>query len=273
VNVTVWGEGFLDVAGLPEDQRPLYYADYVDDARRLYPDDVHEAVADGLRAELGASVAVRTAVLADPGHGLGDDVLDSTDVLVWWGHVKQHLVPDEVVDRVWRRIVRDGMGLVVLHASSDSKIFKRLMGTSCGVGSLRQSDDWEAVWTVSPRHPIARGVPQVFVIPSEEMYCEYFDIPTPDDVVFVSTFRGGEVFRSGCCFTRGNGRIFYFRPGHESHPTYHQAEVKRVLANAVAWATRDAEPLADIWTAGHVTEDVVAAHVVDEGWFHGNGGT
>ena len=68
------------------------------------------------------------------------------------------------------------------------------------------------------------------------MYGEYFDIPAPDELVFLSTFSGGEVFRSGCCFLRGKGRIFLFSPGHETYPVYHQAEVRRVLANAVRWA-------------------------------------
>ena len=267
MKVTVWGEEFLDVHELPEDERPLNYADYIDEARRIYPDDVHEAVAAFIASHLGAEVTVRTSLLSDPDCGLSDAVLNDTDVLVWWSHVKQHQVPDEAAERVWRRVVRDGMGLVVLHASIESKIFKRLMGTSCGIGTMRQSDDWEAVWTVSPSHPIARGVPAVFVIEREEMYCEYFDVPQPDEVVFISTFRGGEVFRSGCCWERGNGRIFYFRPGHESHPTFHQPEVQRVLANAVLWAARPDEAGADLWTIGHVTEADVAAHLVPDGWF------
>jgi len=266
VKVTVWGEGFLDVEALPEEERPVKYADYVDEARRIYPDDVHAALAAALRSELGTDAQIRTAVLDDPELGLSDGVLAETDVLVWWSHVKHQMIGEQVVERIWQRIVRDGMGLVMLHAGIGSKIFRRLMGSSCGVGNLRQSDDWEAVWTISPRHPIARGVPPVFVIPTEEVYCEYFDIPTPDEVVFLSTFRGGEVFRSGCCFTRGNGRIFYFRPGHESHPTYYHPQVKRVLANAVAWAAEPSPTGADIW---HLSEDKSAmlAHLVPDGWF------
>jgi trehalose utilization protein len=267
VKVTVWGEGFLDVEALPEEKRPLNYADYVDEARRMYPDDLHAALAEGLRSELGPEATVRTAVLDDPGLGLDDWVIDDTDVLVWWSHVKHPMIDDATVERIWRRIVRDGMGLVMLHAGVESRIFRRLMGTSCGVSKLRQSDDWEAVWTISPGHPIARGVPPVFVIPTEEVYCEPFDIPTPDEIVFISSFRGGEVFRSGCCFKRGNGRIFYFRPGHESHPTYHLPEVKRVLANAATWAAEPLRPGAELWTIGDVPKATVAAHLVPEGWF------
>jgi trehalose utilization protein len=159
------------------------------------------------------------------------------------------------------------MGLVVLHAGSDAKIFKRLLGTSCGIGAIRQSDDWEAVWTIAPGHPIAQGLPPVFVIAVEEMYCEFFDVPRPEQVVFISTFRGGEVFRSGCCFQRGNGRIFYFRPGHESHPTYHHPHVQTVLANAVRWAAERPGAGADLWTVGEVTKADVAAHLVEDGWF------
>jgi trehalose utilization protein len=266
VKVTVWGEEFLDVESLPEEDRPVKYADYVDEARRIYPEDVHVALAEAIRSELGRDAEIRTSALSDPDLGVSERVLADTDVLVWWSHVKHQVIDESAVERIWRRIVRDGMGLVMLHAGTGSKIFKRLMGTSCGVGNLRQSDDWEAVWTVSPRHPIADGLPPVFVIPTEEVYCEYFDIPVPDELVFLSTFRGGEVFRSGCCFRRGNGRIFYFRPGHESHPTYYHPQVKRVLANAVRWAGEGSQPKVDLW---NIDGDKAAtlAHLVPDGWF------
>jgi trehalose utilization protein len=173
-----------------------------------------------------------TATLDDPGHGLAD--LDETDVLAWWGHLGHELVPDEAAARVQQRVL-DGMGLVVLHSGHLSKPFVRLMGTSCHL-RWREADDRELVWTVSPSHPIADGVAPVFSIPRQEMYGEYFDIPQPDELVFISSFTGGEVFRSGCCFRRGRGRIFYFGPGHETYPVYHQTEVQRVIANAVLWA-------------------------------------
>jgi trehalose utilization protein len=265
MRVTVWGEGFLDVAALGDDPGPLNYAGYVEEARRIYPDDVHEALAGALREQLGDDAAVRTATLDDPGLGLGEDVLGQTDVLLWWSHVKHHLVPDEAVDRLWQR-VRDGMGLIVLHAGMESRIFRRLMGTSCLASGWRQSDDWEAVWTVAPSHPIADGVPRVFTIPHEEAYAEFFDIPTPDELVFVSAFRGGEVFRSGVCFTRGNGRIFYFRPGHESYPTYHVPEVRRVLANATRWAARSAEPATNLRPIDAQDPDGARRMEMHEGW-------
>jgi trehalose utilization protein len=208
------------------------------DARRIYPDGIHEAVAAAIRSELGDGATIRTATLADPEHGLPRDVLESTDVLLWWGHRAHEAVNDAVVDRVVQHVL-DGMGLVALHSSHYSKPFLRLMGTRCSL-RWRNDGEREVVWTVAPAHDIAEGVPPVFVIPEHEMYGEYFDIPPPDELVFISSFAGGEVFRSGCCWTRGQGRIFYFSPGHETFPVYRQPEITRVLANAVRWARRRA---------------------------------
>src|SRR5919202_6745741 len=195
---------------------------------------MHETIASALREALGSRAMVRTATLDQPDHGLTAAVLDSTDVLTWWGHAGHHLVSDEVVARVqWR--VLSGMGLLVLHSGHLSKPFVRLMGTSCSL-RWREADDREVVWTVNPGHPIAAGVPRAFVIEREEMYGELFDIPQPDELVFVSSFSGGEVFRSGCCYRRGQGRVFYFRPGDQEYPTYHQPEIQQIIANAVGWA-------------------------------------
>jgi trehalose utilization protein len=198
-----------------------------------YPTGIHSVIAGGLRDVLGERVAVRTAVLDEPFHGLPAEVLESTDVLLWWGHLRHGEVDDKVVDEVQRRVL-DGMGLLVLHSGQGSKIFRRLLGTTCAM-SWRH-DDRELVWTVDPGHPIARGVPNPVVIPQQEMYGEPFDIPAPDELVFISSFGGGEVFRSGCCFRRGRGRIFYFSPGHEEQPVYHQPEIQLIIANAVEWA-------------------------------------
>lgn len=265
MKVTVWGEEFLDFSTLGNRPEPINYRGYVDKAREIYPNDVHVAVAAFL-AELLPDDSVRTSTLADSEAGLGESLLADTDVLVWWSHVKHHLVPDETVENIWQRI-REGMGLVMLHAGIESKIFRRLMGTSCHTNGWRQSDDWEAIWTVDPSHPIADGVPPSFVIPTEEVYCEFFDIPTPDELVFLSTFRGGEVFRSGCCWHRGNGRIFYFRPGHESHPTYYHPDVQRVLANAVAWVGRSAAPTKDMSRFDGQMPDAAKLHELHVGWF------
>jgi trehalose utilization protein len=203
--------------------------------RAVYPDGIHATIAAGLRE---AGFEVRTATLDEPEHGLTDAVLAETDVLTWWGHVAHPEVDDAIVDRVHRRVL-DGMGLLVLHSGHFSKIFQRLMGTTCNL-KWREAGEHERVWIVDPAHPIAEGLGESFLLDEEEMYGEHFDIPAPDRLVLVSWFKGGEVFRSGCCFERGRGRIFYFRPGHETHPTYFQPPVRRVIANAVAWAAQPA---------------------------------
>lgn len=202
---------------------------------RIYPDGIHAAIADGLR---DAGFEVRTATLDEPEHGLTDAVLAETDVLTWWGHMAHDEVDEAVVDRVQQRVLA-GMGLIVLHSGHFSRIFRRLMGTTCDL-KWREAGEHERLWVVDPSHPIAEGLGEGFLIDHEEMYGEHFDIPAPDQLVLVSWFSGGEVFRSGCCYSRGRGRVFYFRPGHETYPTYFNVDVRRVIANAVAWAAQPA---------------------------------
>jgi trehalose utilization protein len=223
--VTVWGENVQERRDAP--------------VRQIYPDGMHTVIAGGLREYLGEDALVRTATLDQPEHGLSEEVLAETDVLTWWGHVAHEDVDDQVVERIQKRVLL-GMGLVVLHSGHYSKIFRRLMGTTCRL-RWREAGERELVWKVDPGHPVAWGLPEVFVIPEQEMYGEFFDIPQPDELVFISSFAGGEVFRSGCAFRRGQGRIFYFSPGHETHPVYYQMEVRKVIANAVRWTA--AEPL------------------------------
>ena len=179
----------------------------------VYPDGMHTVIANFLKE---ADFDISTATLDEPEHGLSDDVLEQTDVLVWWGHMAHDEVDDAIVARVQERVLR-GMGLVVLHSGHFSKIFKRLMGTSCNL-KWREVGEKERLWVVNPAHPIAKGLGEYFEIPNAEMYGEHFDIPEPDDLVLISWFEGGEVFRSGCCYHRGMGKIFYFRPGHETYP-------------------------------------------------------
>ncbi len=202
---------------------------------RIYPDGIHEAIAAGLRRELGATTSIRFATLAEPEHGLTEEVLSETDVLTWWGHVAHDQVTDAVVSRVHARVL-EGMGIVVLHSAHYSKIFRRLMGTTCALRwRSAKGGERELVWTVNPAHWIAEDVPQPIVIPHHEMYGEFFDIPAPDELVFISSYEGGEVFRSGCCFYRGAGRVVYFSPGDQEFPVYHQPEIQRVIANCVRW--------------------------------------
>ena len=221
INVTVWNEN------VHEKEVPR--------VTELYPGGIHEYIADFLRSD---GFETRTATLDDHECGLTDEVLAKTDVLIWWGHMAHHKVSDEVVKRV-QNAVLGGMGLIVLHSGHHSKIFKALMGTTC---NLKWRDGArERVWTVKPSHPIAHGIPDSFLLENEEMYGEAFDIPNPDDVVFMGWFNGGEVFRSGCTFTRGNGRIFYFQPGHETNPSFQNENVQKIIKNAVRWTCPIAE--------------------------------
>jgi trehalose utilization protein len=198
----------------------------------IYPKGIHGAIAEPLARE--ADMTVRTATLDEPAHGLTDEVLASTDVLTWWGHMAHDQVKDEIAEKVQKR-VHEGMGLIVLHSAHLSKPFVRLMGTSCLL-RWREAGEKERLWVVEPGHPIVDGLGPYFEISHEEMYGERFDVPAPESTVLISWFAGGNVFRSGCSFTRGKGRIFYFRPGHETFPTYHQREVQLVIRNAVRWA-------------------------------------
>jgi trehalose utilization protein len=202
---------------------------------KIYPRGIHGAIAESLARNLGAAATVRTATLDEPEHGLTQEVLDETDVLLWWGHAAHAKVSDAVVDRVHTRVL-NGMGLGVLHSAHLSKIFVKLMGTSCML-RWREAGEKERLWIVDPSHPIVQGIEdEYFELPNTEMYGEHFDIPPPEELILISWFEGGEVFRSGCTFRRGKGKIFYFRPGHETFPIYHDVNVQRILANGVNWA-------------------------------------
>ena len=198
----------------------------------VYPIGIHGAIAEMLGKH--TDYEIRTATLDEPEHGLTQEVLDSTDVLIWWGHMAHHEVSDEIVDRVQKRVL-EGMGMIFLHSGHFSKPFQRLMGTTCNL-KWRENNEKERVWVIDPSHPIARGLPAYIELPQEETYGERFDIPAPDELVFISWFSGGEVFRSGCCYRRGSGRIFYFRPGHEEFPTFYREDITQVIINGVEWA-------------------------------------
>ncbi|MGM0876999.1 MAG: ThuA domain-containing protein [Bacillota bacterium] len=214
--VTVWNEN------RHEKKNPV--------VSEIYPKGIHGAIAEFLQED---NNEVRTATLDEPEHGLSEEVLENTDVLIWWGHLAHGEVQDEIVKKVQQRVL-DGMGLIVLHSGHFSKIFKELMGTSCDL-KWREADEKERLWVVDPSHPIAEGIGEYIELEKEEMYGEHFDIPAPDELVFTSWFEGGEIFRSGCTFKRGNGKIFYFRPGHETYPTYYNEQVQQVIKNAVKY--------------------------------------
>jgi trehalose utilization protein len=198
----------------------------------LYPEGIHAVLAEHLSGEEG--IEAGTATLEEPEHGLSESVLADTDVVIWWGHTAHDRVADEAVARVKTRVL-EGMGIICLHSAHFSKIFKSLMGTNCSL-KWREAGEKERLWNVEPGHPITQGIDEYFELPHTEMYGERFDIPTPDRLIFISWFQGGEVFRSGCVWERGHGRVFYFRPGHESFPIFKDENVLKVITNAVRWA-------------------------------------
>ena len=219
LSVTLWNEHRV------ENKKP--------EASRIYPDGIGACIAEGLARHEIAPTLTR---LDAPDQGLPQPLLDATSVLLWWGHLAHEELSDETIARVQNRVLQ-GMGLVVLHSGHHSKIFRRLMGTSCNLAWRdAKGGERERVWCLRPSHPIAEGLPPCFEIDRDEMYGEPFDIPEPDELVFVSWFQGGEVFRSGCTFVRGRGRIFYFSPGHETFPVYKNEHVIRAIANGIRWA-------------------------------------
>ncbi len=217
IRVTVWNE--------------FYHEKNDEKVSSIYPNGIHKAIADFLA---GDDITVKTATLDEPDCGLTQEVLDNTDVLIWWGHCRHNDVPDAVVERVKAEVLK-GMGLICLHSAHHSKIFRSLMGTTCNL-SWREDGDVERIWTVNPAHPIAKGIGRYFELPQVETYAEPFGIPNPDEVVFMGWYEGGEVFRSGVTFHRENGKIFYFQPGHETFPIYHNPNVQTIIRNAVRWA-------------------------------------
>lgn len=206
---------------------------------KLYPQGIHEAIAGHLRKNKLFNVS--TATLDEPQAGLTDEKLANTDVLTWWGHTAHGDVPDAMVERVCERVTQHGMGLLVLHSGHFSKVFKKLMGTSCDLKWREDPTEREILWVTRPGHPIVQGIDDHFILDHEEMYGEFFDIPDPQSIFLISSFSGGEVFRSGCTWTRGAGKIVYFRPGHETFPTYYDANVLKVIENAVKWAAPTGE--------------------------------
>ncbi len=247
IRTVVWGEN------VHEQENPV--------VRGIYPDGMHSTIAAALNEN--KTISATTATLQEAEHGLTEKRLAATDVLVWWGHAAHGKVDDTIVDRVQQR-VWEGMGLIVLHSGHFSKIFKRLMGTPCSL-KWREAGESERLWVINRNHPIARGLDDHFELDMEEMYGKSFTVPEPLETVFISWFEGGEVFRSGLTFQRGAGKIFYFRPGHETYPTYHDRNVRQVLRNAVEWAYNPAPAWAAIANAPNVPVDKALEKLVEKG--------
>lgn len=243
INVVIWNEFRHERSEKPVGEL----------IRKHYPDGLHRALAENLKCD---DFEITPVALDDPEQGLPQELLEKTDVLVWWGHCAHAEVEDSLVDRVQQRVL-EGMGLIVLHSGHLSKIFRRMMGTACRL-RWREIGEKERLWVVAPSHPIVQGVPETFVIPNHEMYGEPFDIPHDGQVIFMSWFEGGNVFRSGVTFQRDRGRIFYFSPGHETFPVFHDENIIKVIRNAILWAapaewvpdriTRQPEPLEKVYT-------------------------
>lgn len=217
LRVTVWNE-FVHERELPE-------------IRAVYPEGIHGCLRSFLEKE--QDITVKCVTLDMPNQGITQELLDNTDVLIWWSHARQEDITDETV-RLVRNAVHSGMGLVALHSAHFSRIMRDLLGTTMTL-HWRHGDQ-EKLWCIDLTHPIAQGVPACIDIPEEEMYGECFDIPRPDDVIFIGWFAGGQVFRSGVTFRRGRGKIFYFQPGHEEAPVYQHPDIQRIIINAVRWA-------------------------------------
>lgn len=217
IRVTIWNEF--------EEER-MY-----EEVKKIYPDGIHACLSEFLSQN--EDMQVRCVTLQSEEQGLTDEILENTDVLLWWGHQSHDKVTDENAERV-KRYVLNGMGFIPLHAAHYSKPLKLLLGTSM---TLRwKHGEKEKLICINPSHPIAEGITEPVFLEEEEMYGEYFDIPKPDDIVFLGWFSNQEVFRSGCVFLRGNGKIFYFQPGHEEYPTYYNPQIQKIITNAVRWA-------------------------------------
>lgn len=229
LNVTIWNE---------------YVHEKDEKIAKVYPDGIHGAIKEKL-SEFG-EFNLTVATLEMEECGLTDEVLGNTDVLIWWGHIAHAKVPDEIAEKVRNRVL-DGMGFIVLHSGHLCKPFKLLMGTCCR-SKWRENDEKERIWVIEPSHPITRGLPEYIELEMEETYGERFEVPTPDELIFISWFSGGEVFRSGCCYKRGLGKVFYFRPGHEEYPTFYRDDITLILRNAVNWAAPSGGPAP---TLGH----------------------
>ncbi len=218
INVTVWNE---------------FRHEKTDDVcRALYPDGLHTTIKQFLDTD--ETLNVRLAALDDPDCGLPDEVLESTDVLIWWGHLHHGEVPEELANKIRDRVWLGKMGFIALHSAHKSKPFRKIIGTNGNLSWGRNQR--EVLWNMLPGHPITAGIPDHFTLESEELYCEPFYIPQPDELIFAGWYEDGCVFRSGACYFRGAGKLFYFQPGHETCRSFFNPYVRKIINNAVHWA-------------------------------------
>ncbi|MHB1460735.1 MAG: ThuA domain-containing protein [Armatimonadota bacterium] len=225
--------------------------------KALYPNSIRGAIADGLqKMNTTDRLDIKVAHLDEPDQGCPQELLDETDVLLWWGHARHAEVDDAVVERIKDRVHHGGMGLIALHSAHYSKVFKSVMNCTGHLkGGWREDNSPERIFVCASNHPIAYGL-RDFTLREEEMYGAPFDVPPAETIVLQSFYpAGGEYFPSGICWTAGDGidpdftsgpgrgvgkgegiaRVFYFRPGHEGNPTYHNTAVRRVIYNATLW--------------------------------------
>jgi len=211
--------------------------------KNVYPSDINTAIADGLRAsdEL-KNWDVVTANLSDPEQGLPDDLLNKTDVLVWWGHKKHRDVKDALVDKIEKRVKDAGMGFIALHSAHFAKPNKRLMGTPCTFAAYVGDNKETVVKVAQFDHPIAKGAAQTFTIENVERYSDPYAVPPTAEKPFGGTHvhKDGTTEESvqGYCWTVGKARYFYFQSGHETNPVFFHPEVRKIMANAVIWAAK-----------------------------------
>lgn len=217
INVVIWNE-FRHEKGDPA-------------VAQIYPDGIHAFIRDFLKEDDNLNITL--AALDDPDQGISDELLNKTDVLFWWGHMAHGEVDDKLVEKIRNRVYAGKMGLIVLHSGHHSKVFRSIVGATGNLSWGRNQK--EVVWNLMPQHPIAAGIPDHFILQSEELYAEPFYIPQPDQLVFGGWYEDGHIFRSGCCFFRGVGKIFYFQPGHEYCRSFYNPYVQRIIRNAVEW--------------------------------------
>lgn len=217
---------------MPNPIRVLVWSEF-SEPKEVYPHGIHGAVADALNKLDGVTAA--TATLDDADQGVSEAALAGADVLAWFGHVKHGAVTDVSVDRIVKHVKERGMGFLGLHSTHFAKPFKALMETECSWRTYVEDGKSAEIHVWDASHPIAQGVPN-FVIPKEEWYGEPYKVPPPDSVVLVGLYTDRrEIARDGMTWTAGKGRVFYFRPGHETFPIYFMPEVQKILGNAARW--------------------------------------